>query len=303
MSLKSGVSRNHATFAVLALLPLAFLVRPAAALLGSAELRDERGLVVVVVFVCIGLIWQDRARIAERIEFSPAALVVLLPLFGCFFGLATLSGLDGRLYVSLSTLLLAVWCIAGFRFAYGAAAFRRARFPLLLLVAMTPLPAFIESPVIGWLQKGSAEAAGWLFQAANVPFHRDGIVLTLPRVTIEVARECSGIRSTLVLLVATLVMGHILLHSSWAKILLVLLLVPMSIFKNVIRIFTLSMLGMYLDPSFLTGKLHHNGGVVFFALAFVGMGGLAVLLRYLEPREVGTSAHGSQPALAAKDLP
>jgi exosortase len=302
MSLKFKASRNHATFAVLALLPLAFLFRSAAVFLSSTEMSDERGLVVLVVFVCVVLIWQDRALITEKVKFYPAALLVLLPLLVCISWLATTTVIDWNLHVSLSTLLFAVWCVAGFGFAYGPAAFRQARFPLLLLIAMTPLPAAIQSPLIGWLQKASAVATGWLFHAANVPFYREGILLMLPRVTIEVARECSGIRSTLILLVATLVMGHISLHSPWAKILLIVLFVPVTIFKNVIRIFTLSMLGMYVDPSFLTGKLHHNGGVVFFALAFVGMGGITILLRNLEQRRRYGPIPKAQPALAAKTL-
>lgn len=52
-------------------------------------------------------------------------------------------------------------------------------------------------------------------------------------------------------------------------ILLALLSVPLSVLKNGIRIATLTLLSIYVDPDFLTGKLHHEGGFVFFVAALL----------------------------------
>ena len=121
---------------------------------------------------------------------------------------------------------------------------------------------------------------------ANIPFSRDGVVIALPTVTIEIAQECSGIRSSLILVIAGLVLGHLFLGKTWSKFVLVALLVPLTIAKNALRIFTLSTLGIYVNPSFLTGRLHHQGGIVFFAASFVALWGMVWTLQNFEGRAV-----------------
>jgi len=71
------------------------------------------------------------------------------------------------------------------------------------------------------------------------------------------------------LTLTTLLAGHMFLRSPWKKAVLVLAVVPLTILKNGIRIVTLSLLAMHVDPGFLTGQLHHEGGIVFFLLALV----------------------------------
>src|SRR5207253_7732635 len=84
---------------------------------------------------------------------------------------------------------------------------------------------------------------------------------------IELAKECSVILSSLALLFTSLLAGHLLLRSAGRKTALALVTVPLLMIKNGIRIVTLSTLAIYADPSFLTGKLHSEGGFVFFLLA------------------------------------
>ena len=71
--------------------------------------------------------------------------------------------------------------------------------------------------IVSLLQRGSADAANWLFVIAGVAVTRDGLQLTIPGLTLEVATECSSIRSSLMLLVTSMVLAHLLLRSAWAK--------------------------------------------------------------------------------------
>jgi len=112
-----------------------------------------------------------------------------------------------------------------------------------------------------------------------VPVFRSGFTFSLPGFTIEIAEECSGIRSSLALLITSLLAAHLCLRSVWAKTVLILATLPLLIVKNGIRIVTLSLLSMYVDPGFLTGRLHHQGGVVFFLLALVLLASLLWLLQ------------------------
>ena len=96
-------------------------------------------------------------------------------------------------------------------------------------------------------------------------------MLRVPGITLQVAQECSSIRSSMILIVTSGVMSYLLLRSFWGRAAVMLAAVPLSIAKNALRVFTLAMLGAYVDPDFLTGRLHHHGGPLFLAVSLAGM--------------------------------
>jgi exosortase len=165
---------------------------------------------------------------------------------------------------------------------YGLPAVRQLMFPLLFLFLIVPIPQLIVDKSVTALQVGSSHATFVLFRWGGVPVLRSGFVLILPALDIEVAKQCSGIRSSLVLVISSFVLGHLYLRSHWGKVLLVLTSVPISIAKNAVRIFTLSMLGMHIDPGFLYGRLHRNGGIVFFVMALAALVGFVRAIQKAE---------------------
>lgn len=161
-------------------------------------------------------------------------------------------------------------------FLYGCNALRRATFPFLFLLFMIPIPDFLMKQIIYALQVGSVTVSEILLTLSGVPFQREGFFFLLPGVRFEVAEECSGIRSSLALLITGILAGHFFLDRLRKKALLALLVFPITVFKNAVRIMTLSLLGEYVDIGFLTGGfLHRSGGFVFFIPA-LGLLGLAV---------------------------
>ena len=116
------------------------------------------------------------------------------------------------------------------------------------------------------LQRGSAEVAYALFRLFQVPVVRDALVFSFYNLEIEVTRECSGIRSSTILFVTTLVLANLLLKSNWSMTIAVICSLPVAVAKNGVRIFVLSLLGEYVSPGWLEGSLHQRGGVVFFAI-------------------------------------
>jgi exosortase len=176
---------------------------------------------------------------------------------------------DGNWPLSLGALSVVLVWIGGFVLCYGLAAFRAGAFPLLFLLLMIPFPDVILDRVIHALQTGSTEIAYLFFQAVGVPVVRQGFVLAVPGVTIEVAQECSSIRSSMALFITCLLAAHLYLRTGWKMLLFVLLSLPVSVVKNGIRIATLTLLSIYVDPGFLTGRLHHEGGFVFFFIALL----------------------------------
>jgi exosortase len=227
--------------------------------------------ILIVPFISIVLVWMERERIfqtLERTRSSPAFLLCAGALLGAFGWRNTSLSVGGDwLGLAILGFLFLIW--AGFLFFYGASAFKGGLFPLLFLLLMVPLPGFLLDRFITWLQIGSADVAEWIFHLSGTPILRQGMIFALPQVTIEVAQECSGIRSTQALLITCLLAGHLFLRTNWRRTVLLLAAVPVLIIKNGARIATLTLLAVHVDPSFLTGHLHHDGGFVFFTLGML----------------------------------
>jgi exosortase len=170
-------------------------------------------------------------------------------------------------HLSVNMLALVVWWMGSFIFSFGTRAFRRAVFPLCFLLWIVPFPEFLLNLIISLLQEGSVASARVLLAAAGTPVAQEGTQLTIPGLTIEVARECSSIRSSLMLVVTTMILAQMLLRTTWRKAIVITLAIPLSIAKNGLRIFVLAMLATHVDRSFLTGRLHHQGGIIYFLIA------------------------------------
>ena len=180
--------------------------------------------------------------------------------------------------------LVLVWAGA-FGIFFGENAMRAAYFPLLFLLFAIPIPSPLLSEIIALLQRGSADAVSVVFRLLGVPAVRQGFDFALPGVTIRVAEECSGIRSTLALVMTSVLAGHLWLRSFPRTLLLCIATVPIAIVKNAFRIAVLSWLAIYVDPQFLFGRLHHQyGGTLFFGLGLLMMGLVLILLQRLRFR-------------------
>jgi exosortase len=162
--------------------------------------------------------------------------------------------------------MIVMWA-GGFLICYGMEAGRAALFPLLFLGFMIPWPDALLDGATVFLKTGSRDVVSGLFTLTGTPYHREGFVYTLPHFAIEIADECSGIRSSIALLLTSLLAGHMFLKNGWKKALLTATVLPLAVVKNGIRITSLTLLAEHVDPGFLTGQLHHEGGIVFFLAA------------------------------------
>jgi exosortase len=180
---------------------------------------------------------------------------------------------------SCSVVLLS---IAGFVLIFGRTKARASFFSLAFLFFAVPIPDFLLQRIIYWLQSGSARIAEVLFEISGAPVLREGFVFRLPKMSIEVARECSGIRSSMALLILALLVAHFAFRPIWKKLTFVFAGLCMMLIKNGIRIASLTLLANYVSPSFLLGPLHHQGGIVFF---LIGLGLLIPVFRALRKGE------------------
>ncbi len=262
-------SGRIAVFLFLWLLSSAVVWHPFADTVSLALHNNEYTHILLILPVSAALILSEWASL----RFNPS-WSVKVGLFWFFIGGMVLfsarswppaPAVDVRL--SLSMLALVILWIGAFVMCFGTRVGRSLLFPLGFLFWLVPIPSFLLVRIVQLLQRESAIAAWLLFLANGVPVARQGVLLSIPGLNLEVARECSSIRTSLMLVVTTMVLAHVLLRTPWRKVLVVLLAVPVSIAKNGLRIFTIGMLTTRVDRSYLNGRLHHDGGIVFFLIA------------------------------------
>src|SRR5262245_50669887 len=250
----TGLSRLHSYILFAAALTAAF-GRP---LFQLAQIAYDNALVshtVLIPAASAYLIWQRRARLLEPPSGAQwpgailllAALAVLINPWPANTGVSG-STPDNRLAVQILAYCLML-CSAGF-FAFGAKNMKVCLFPVCFLFFTVPLPPAVVAALETGLQLSSAETAFAMIKTTGTPVFREGLVFWLPGLGIEVARECSGIHSSLVLFITALVAGDLFLNARWTRLLIAVIVIPLGIIRNGFRILVVSMLTVHVDPSY-----------------------------------------------------
>jgi exosortase len=261
-------------------------MRPLGAVIQFAAQNDDASHIFLIPFISAGLIWLERRTVFPRVsnDFVGAAL---LGVAGAALGAVARFG--GSLTVSQSSaaymLALVLLWVAGFALMFGREAMRAARFSLLFLLLAVPLPDFLLTRAVYFLQRGSAELVAGIFDLTGVPYLRERFVFHLSSVSIEIAEECSGIRSSMAVLILALLATHFYLRTFWKQAVFIVSSLLIMIVKNGVRIATLTILSMYVDPSFLFGRLHRDGGVVLLLLGLTLLIPVLWLLKRSEAAE------------------
>lgn len=224
---------------------------------------------VLVPFITAYLLWSERKRVFCRRSISPylGFLIVVSGILFTFAAQTLAIPFAAGILPDIKMLGILLMAVGGFAALYGFDALRTAAFPFALLLLTLPLPGPLIDRIISFLQSQSTSLTYGLFSLLGVPVYREGFILRMPGVSIEVAKECSGINSSVALLITALLVARETLRTAWRRAILLLITVPLSVLKNAVRIVTLTLLAMYVDPAFLTGPLHHDGGFVFFLIA------------------------------------
>ena len=180
--------------------------------------------------------------------------------------------------------------MAAFVLCYGMQSFRAGIYPLCCMFLMIPLlPSWMDR-IAAVLQHGSAAISYEILRLSGIPVWRRGMLFSLPGLDFEVGPECSGIRSSLAMMMVAIVAGYVYLRSGWARSALILLTIPIILFKNSVRIVVISTLGAYVDRVFIDGPFHHRYGGLLFSV--VGVVLLVLVLAGLQKIEMRRRSYG-----------
>jgi exosortase C (VPDSG-CTERM-specific) len=245
-------------------------VQPLARLLVVAWQSDLHSYIPLVPFIS-GYLLYLQPKTVDPYRRSIGAAIVLTAVG--FAALAAGIGLQRRLAVNddltLMTLAYVSFIVAcGFLFL-GSKRMAAAAFPIAFLIFMVPLP----TAAVDWIERalvaGSTDMAAWFFNVTGTPLFREGTTLTLPGIVLEVARECSGIRSTVVLFITSILASHLFLHSTWRRAVLVAFVIPLAIVRNGFRILVIGLLCVHIGPHMSESIIHRRGGPIFFVLSLI----------------------------------
>lgn len=264
-----------------ALATLAFLL-PLTRLALHAVGSELHSYIPLVPFIAAYLLYVKRASYAAAASRTSVGGAVLLGAVAAG-ALAAAINWQGSLSVNdgLGLLALAYVCVlaaGGFLFV-GATWMRAAAFPVAFLLFLIPLP----DVAVTWLETGSvlasADVAAWFFNITGTPLLRDGEVFALPGIVLRIAEECSGIRSSWVLFITSLLASQLFLTSRWRRLVLVAFVIPLGIVRNGFRVLVIGLLCVHIGPHMIDSVIHHRGGPLFFALSLVPLGLLVLWLR------------------------
>jgi exosortase len=208
------------------------------------------------------VLWHQRERWMSR-EINPSNFGFLVMLGAV--GLLLLGSLGAELFISRFSLLVLIGGVI--LFLAGWKVLRAVSFPLGYLMWMVPIPVIIYNQVTFPLQLiASRLATAWL-ELVHVPVLRDGNVLVMANYSLEVIEACSGIRSLITLIALAVAYAYLVSPHRWVRYILAVLMVPVAIVTNALRIAGAGVLAHCFGPTAAEGFLHEFSGWVVFLFA------------------------------------
>jgi exosortase C (VPDSG-CTERM-specific) len=257
-----------------AIVLLVVFARPLLMLTSYVAGSQLHSYILLVPFVSAYLLYIRRNQLPKNYSTDlPLTIVSLAAGLGLlaftysldFVGRSPANG-DRLVLLTLSFLC----CLAaGVFFFFGRDWMRAAAFPLAYLIFMVPMPDAMADVLETASKSAAAEVANLLFQLSGTPFLRAGPVFQLPNITIEVAQECSGIRSSWVLFMTSILAANLFLKTPWRRFALVAFVIPLGILRNGFRILVIGLLCVNVGPQMIHSLIHRRGGPLFFVLSLI----------------------------------
>jgi exosortase C (VPDSG-CTERM-specific) len=251
---------------------------------------DLHSHVVLIPFISAYLIYIQRARLPKRVAPTPAlgmvaAVVGLISLAVALLTNTKVEPWSRNDHLAGMTFAFLCFVLAWLFFFVGRRWVASTMFPVAFLIFMVPLPDAAVSTLEMASMYASAEAADWFFSLSGTPFFREGLTFLLPNIALRVAEECSGIRSSWVLFITSLLASYLFLQSPWRRVFIVFLVIPLGILRNGFRILVIGLLCVHIGPEMIHSLIHRRGGPLFFVLSLAPLFALLWWLRARERKE------------------
>jgi exosortase len=236
----------------------------------------------LIPFFAAFLLWDKRAELLAM-PVTPSWAGLWLVVLGLIELLVGVFGADLFLQRTSFVVLVTglVWTLL------GKAMLGRIKFVLFVLLLAIPLPAIVLNQITFPLQLLASSYASSLLPLAGVPVLREGNVMRLPAISLEVAEACSGIRSLMSLFTVAVIYGYFLERATWRRVVLALASIPIAVAANVARIFGTGLCVQYWDPVKAMGFFHEFSGWLMFLVSMSLLYLVHITMRVLAPEGGG----------------
>ena len=217
--------------------------------LARFALHDELySHILLIPFITGFLVWTKRGQLAS--DSRPSLQLGLLSLVGgglllAGYWIAVRKGWapeKGNDPLALTTLAFLLFALAGGFVFLGAKYLRTITFPVMFLLFCVPFPLVIQDGIEAFLQRDSAEVAAAMLGLSGMPVLQTDTHFQLPSFSLNVAPECSGIHSTIILVITSLLAAYLFLQRPSHRWILMLVVVPLALLRNGFRIFVIAQL-------------------------------------------------------------
>ena len=210
------------------------------------------------------VVWQDRTRLRA---IHPKPSTWGLPIIVISLAMLLVGTFGAELFLSrVSFILLIAGAVV---FFVGWSMLRAVIFPLCFLALMIPIPAIVFSQITLPLQMLASKLAAGTLPICGVPVLREGNIINLPAMPLEVAQACSGIRSLMSLTTLAIMYGYIVERRVWVRVALALASIPIAVAANGLRIVGTGLIVQYWDPEKAEGFFHLFSGWLVFVFSLL----------------------------------
>jgi exosortase len=220
---------------------------------------------IAIPLISGAILWTRRQELSGIERGGGGVVGIILVLLGA--GLLVTGTAASEFFTtrfSLPVMLLGIAYLLGGRMFVA-----RARFPLLFLFVMIPLPYIIYYKITFPLQIMSAKLSAGVLGLLHVAVIRRGNVLVLPNYELEVVAACSGLRSLMTMVTLALFFSVFSGLSVIRKVILVACAVPAAIAANTLRLAVTAFGAYAISPEFADGTLHEIAGLIVFFAGFL----------------------------------
>jgi exosortase len=178
---------------------------------------------------------------------------------------------------------------------------------LAFLIFMFPLPGFLDSRLLGPLQKVATLSSTYLLQTMGIPSYSEGNRIVIGEVELGVVEACSGLRMLTIFAALAVAITLVTDRPLWERVVIILSSIPIALASNIIRITVTALLYLTVGPDLVERVFHDLDGLFMVPLAlgllyveFQILSNLVIDDSAAGPLQIGTGVAGSGAAPVAR---
>lgn len=291
----STISVGRTKFALYGLLLIGMYYSTYSWLITEDWSRADYSASYLIPFIFVYLLWEKRDTIVQLPSCPTWSGLWILSWGIALFWIGELSGEYFSLYLSSWLIFVGIlWIHMGWQ------KLKTFGFPLIILLAMFPLPHFIYGKLSFQLKLISSRLGVWAMQALGMSAYREGNLIDLGFTQLQVVDACSGLRYLIPLMVLGLLFAYFFKGALWKKMVLILSAVPIAIAVNGMRVASVGILYQYFGRTVAEGFFHDFSGWLIFMVSFVLLLGMTAFLKLIGG---AYSAEGDRSDTDASEVP